>query len=208
MKRSLIGAALALLFAVCTTLPTAANESDPVDALFEDEEPLALVLARYGVHEANFFRARADHLAIWEALRQRAWGPLFNECLGDLRCAAKLYSAGRSEAVTNDRNRWVLGLNLAGTKPDGWPDEEVRWSERHSRAFRGTVVLAHDWLQGRVRPQCRYRPMHWGSRRHPTDRTRANRALLEGRWRDAECVDDEGRRTRNGIYCVRGRCEW
>lgn len=202
MRRILTTLAVALLFATCTFQPRVAAE----EGLPWDPTPLALVLARYAVHEADF-GAVGDHQALWEVLRQRAWGPLFDKCLGDLRCAAERYSAGRSVRATNDRNHWVLGLNPLGAPPDGWPEAERRWSRVRS-SWLNTLERAEDWLEARQRPLCRYRPLHWGSRRHRVDQNRATRMLRAGRWQDADCRDTTGRPTRNLFLCVTGRCEW
>ena len=199
MTRTLIAVALALLFAVCT--PPARTAAD------RDHDELVLLLARYGVHEANLRDAHADHLAVWEVLKQRAEGPLWHVCRGDLRCAALRYSAGRSENVTNDRNRWVLDLNFAGTEPEGWPRERARWS-RARDAWLATLDRAEAWLDGNLRARCRYRPMHWGGMRIARDRARADRAVLSGRWRNAQCRDETGKPTRNRFFCVAGQCEW
>lgn len=201
MRTLLTTLAAALLYAACAMTPVAAEESPPWDPT-----PLALVLARYAVHEADF-RAEGDHRALWEVLRQRAWGPLFDECLGDLRCAAERYSAGRSVRETNDRNHWVLGLNPLGVAPDGWPEAERRW-DRVQEPWLDTLARAERWLEERPRPLCRYRPLHWGSRRHRVDQNRAARMLRAGLWRDADCRDQTGRPTRNLFLCVAGRCEW
>ena len=196
MTRILIIAALALVSVVCT--PRAVAD--------RDHDDLVLILARYGVHEADLRDAHADHLAVWEVLRQRAEGPLRHVCGGDLRCAARRYSAGRSESVTNDRNRWVHGLNFAGTEPLGWPSH-ARWS-RNREAWLATIDRAEAWLAGHVRARCRFRPLHWGGMRIARDRARADRAVLSGRWRNAQCRDETGKPTRNRFFCVAGQCSW
>jgi hypothetical protein len=170
-------AILALLFALCT--PT-----QPVTAHTRDE--LVTLLARYGVNEASFHGG--DHLALWEVLEERAWGPLWDACHGDIRCSARLYSAGRSERLTPR-----VGRILAQ------PQHQARWQ--------ATLRRARRWLAGEIKPLCRYRPVHWGGMRLAVDRERARRALREGRWRSAECYDPETRRpTRNDFFCISGEC--
>jgi hypothetical protein len=201
MTRTLILAALALVFATCAPIaPTPAV----ADRAHDD---LVIMLAQYGIHEAGFFRAHADHLAVWEVLKQRAEGPLWEQCHGDLHCAARRYSAGRSEVIDNDRDRWVLDLNWAAIEPLGWNPQDGAWS-RYRGAWLEALDSSEAWLDGRIRAHCRYRPMHWGGMRIRRDRQRANRAVAAGRWRHADCRDETGKPTRNGFFCVAGRCRW
>ncbi|MCP4204257.1 MAG: hypothetical protein GY769_20260 [bacterium] len=202
MTRTLLGTALALLFLTCTAVAPVGAEDEP-----RDHDDLVITLARYGIHEAGFFRAHADHLAVWEVLKQRAEGPLRAECEGDLRCAALRYSAGRSENVTNNRNRWVLGLNFAAIAPESWP-ADADWDRWYREPWLETIDRAEAWLDGEIRADCKYRPLHWGGMRRARDRARANRAIASGRWRDAECRDEEGVPTINGFFCVSGLCRW
>lgn len=187
-----------LIWSVCAAVAFA-NNRGTVETVAENHD-VALWYARYAVHEsAN----RADELPLWEVLKWRAFGPLFEDCLGDLMCSLHKYAGGRLQRPTNDRTRAILRLDRSGSFP-GEAFVSLRgWNERYREQWLETVERADTWYGGEGEEvNCRYRPHHWGSRRLFVDRQRADRALREGRWRRAEC---EG--TSNGYFCVVGLCE-
>lgn len=149
---------------------------------FEDE---VLWAARLAVHEAGFSN-HAEHLAIWEVLKNRANRELAPWCDGDIACAVHRYSANRLRNPRTRRARWARSLQRDGLIPRHWPQHRRRW-EVVKDDWLATVDLANRYFAGEQLIRCNGRLFHWGSMNIEPDRTRATRALRDGRWRRARC---------------------
>jgi hypothetical protein len=108
---------------------------------------------------------------------------------------ALMYS-GKAFEHDRPRRRWIAYLTPSGDEPRGWPKHYPNWDSHYKPAWLARIELARKLISGELEP-CEAH--HWGSRYHPVDQSRAQRALADGRWEVYECGD-----TKNEFYRVKG----
>jgi hypothetical protein len=161
MRKHLLAALTALVFATCTPLPVAAD----------DDTPTRVLLARAYVGEAGWY-SRRDHQAIYWSIANRAAvrGVTFRE---QLLAYAKGIDRG-----------YVAGLQEDGLG-EAWPEHYDR--EVYDPLWRRVLVFAAVDLVFEPENPCDGDPEHWGGMRIRRDRLRATRAVEEGRWEPLVC---------------------
>jgi hypothetical protein len=151
----------------------------------------AIALARVCVSEAGW-TYDGDCPAIYEVLKFHAQhrGISFVQF-------ARAYSDRVFDRRRSDRRRWIAWLSPTFERPRGWPSRVLTW-ERGAELWRERLDHAEGIIRGDVEQPCQKTPHHWGAR-YGVDRTRAERAIEEGRWEVVNCGH-----TRNAFYHVRG----
>lgn len=118
----------------------------------------ALVIARTCVSEANW--GVEDCQAIYRVVRRNR-GPT-ETLMGSLRRHSRYTS--EQWVPRSRRTRWVVELNLEGTRPPSFP-EELNWERDYLPRWQGVLALAHRMLAGRDLGVCARAPiMAWGGR--------------------------------------------
>jgi hypothetical protein len=108
---------------------------------------------------------------------------------------ALMYS-GKAFEHDRPRRRWIAYLTPSGEEPRGWPKHYPEWDVHYKPAWLARIELARKLIAGELET-CNAH--HWGSRYHPVDQSRAQRALADGRWEIHDCGD-----TKNEFYRVKG----
>jgi hypothetical protein len=108
---------------------------------------------------------------------------------------ALMYS-GKAFEHDRPRRRWIAFLTPSGEEPRGWPKHYPTWDTHFKPAWLARIELARKLISGELETCDAH---HWGSRYHPIDQSRAQRALSDGRWEVYECGD-----TKNEFYRVKG----
>lgn len=109
---------------------------------------------------------------------------------------AQMYS-GRAFSHERPKRRWISYLSPSGAEPRGWPRHYPDWDTHMKPAWLARIELARKLIAGEVETCDAH---HWGSRYHPIDQSRAQRAISEGRW---EVYSGCGE-TMNEFYRVKG----
>lgn len=108
---------------------------------------------------------------------------------------ALLYS-GKAFDQDRPRRRWIAFLTPSGEEPRGWPKHYPDWDTYYKPAWLARIELARKLISGELEVCDAH---HWGSRYHPVDQSRAQRAISEGRWEVHSCGN-----TMNEFYRVKG----
>jgi len=120
-------------------------------------DPTVLVLARICVSEAGWEGER-DCQGIFQVLRNvRRNNETF---MGIMRRASRVVSEMWEPTTT--RHRWLVNLDLEGTRPDGFPPE-LDWERHYRHRWMKVIDYARALIEGKVyaRP-CRGAVIAWG----------------------------------------------
>ncbi len=184
-ERTALRTALAAITACVLLGPITTHASSPTFS------PEAIALARVCVSEAGW-TYDGDCAAIHAVLS-------FHAIRRDMTFLefARRYSERVFNRRRSDSRRWIAWLSPTFERPRGWPGRVLTW-ERGAELWRARLEHAEEIVRGEVSPSCDRTPHHWGAR-YGVDRSRAQRAIDEGRWQVVNCGD-----TRNAFYRVRG----
>lgn len=142
-------------------------------------------LARICVAEAGWEPATGDCAAIAHVILRRA------RRLGlRPRTMARRYSRRHFDATRTDERRWIVGRELRGAEPAGWP-AGLDWREYRARWLE-MVEHVRELLAGSVSDPCGGEADHWGAP-YGVDLARARRAG----WRRLDCGP-----TRNAFWSI------
>ncbi len=184
-ERTALATALTAVLAVSLLGPLETHAAAP------SYSPEAIALARVCVSEAGWTYS-GDCAAIHAVLSFHA----ARREMSFLQFARR-YSERVFDRQRQDSRRWIAWLSPTFERPRGWPARVLAW-ERGAELWRERLDHAEGIIRGEVAPACDRTPHHWGAR-YGIDRSRAERAIEEGRWQVVDCGE-----TRNAFYRVRG----
>jgi len=122
-------------------------------------DPTVLVLARICVSEAGW-EGQRDCQGIFQVLRNvRRNNETF---LGVMRRASRVVS--EMWEPTTDRHRWLVNLDLEGTRPDGFPTE-ADWERHYRHRWMKVLEYARALLEGEIYAHpCQGAVIAWGGK--------------------------------------------
>lgn len=166
-----------------------------------------LVLARALVAEAGLgcMKVRCAHnVALEHSAIAHALGRGARRRGVSLKIHIRQYCSAFKRSARG-RIRWIMELEETGKRPLSFPSH-LLWNSCNGKPCKSrkelwlnTLKRSRRYLSGQLKDPCG--ADHWGSRTHPRDVRRGQRAIREGRWELARC----SKKTRNLFYRLIGK---